>query len=137
MKDGGMGMGMENRGWRMKGWRMECCGTDDREQCLEGRGWRTKGHSHLVPIPRLLPSLCAPVSCPPPPPQAAPQPQHCTGTGCHHLNLRAAARSQKSHRSFPVNICGALSALAFPSPAAPRTTPNTHMGGSLQHPVLS
>lgn len=69
---------------------MECCGTDDREQCLEGRGWRTKGHSHLVPIPRLLPSLCAPVSCPPPSPSSptapalhgdrmsSPEPQSCS-----------------------------------------------------------
>jgi len=43
------------------------------------------------------------------------------GAGCRRLNLSAAARNQKSHRSFPADIHGAFSAPAVPSPAAPGT----------------
>lgn len=95
---------------------------------IENSVWRTGDGEHRDTHAHFPSPGCSPVPCPhflpsPPPPQAAPQPQHCMGTGCHRLNLSAAAHNQKSHRSFPVNICGALSALAFPSLCSPSKQP--------------
>lgn len=94
---------------------------------IENSVWRTGDGEHRDTHAHFPPPGCSPVPCPhflpSPPPQAAPQPQHCMGTGCHRLNLSAAAHNQKSHRSFPVNICGALSALAFPSLCSPSKQP--------------
>lgn len=90
--------------------------------CRVGEGWhRTAGpQARPVPVvgssrpprsPRFLPAR--------PPRSAGAAPAGCTGPGCRCLNLSAAARNPKSRRSFPVNIHGAFSAPAVPSPADP------------------
>lgn len=93
--------------------------------CREGEGRHRVACAQGRPVPA---RGCSRPPAPPQPPLPArppgarrpPRPpRRCAGAGCRCLNLSAAARNQKSRRSFPVDIHGAFSAPAVPSPAAP------------------